>query len=133
MWKSLTLLVTVGFDLNVILLLNRMSSWRDIPGLLGLFAALNLLMVLPLKGKTLMMISNFRILVNPVPPAEVQKASYTAQDGLVERYAGVARVVRRPLPTDDVASESADVDDDLKFPHPRCGRFLKNAIDVRIL
>ncbi|CAL2243198.1 unnamed protein product [Prunus armeniaca] len=57
---------------------------------------------------------------------------YTAQDGLVERYAGVARVVRRPLPTDDVASESADVDDDLKFPHPRCGRFLKNAIDATL-
>ncbi|PQQ14997.1 hypothetical protein Pyn_09137 [Prunus yedoensis var. nudiflora] len=32
------------------------------PGLLGLFAALNLLMMLPLKGKTLMIFSNFCIL-----------------------------------------------------------------------
>ncbi|KAL6291189.1 hypothetical protein ACE6H2_008699 [Prunus campanulata] len=57
----------------------------------------------------------------------------TAQDGLVERYPGVARVVRRPLPTDDVASEREDVNDLLKFPHPLCGRFLKKAIDATLL
>ncbi|KAH0997248.1 hypothetical protein GBA52_021112 [Prunus armeniaca] len=55
------------------------------------------------------------------------------QDELVERYPGVARVVHRPQPTHDVASEREDIDDLLKFPHPLCGRFLKNAIDVRIL
>ncbi|PQQ11812.1 uncharacterized protein Pyn_08231 [Prunus yedoensis var. nudiflora] len=64
---------------------------------------------------------------NPIPPVEVQK------DELVERYPGIARVVCHPQPTDDVASEREDIDDLLKFPHPLCGHFLKNAIDVRIL
>ncbi|KAI5346691.1 PREDICTED: uncharacterized protein [Prunus dulcis] len=60
-----------------------------------------------------------------------ESQGYTApkQDELVERYPGAARVVRRPQPTDDVASEREDIDDDLKFPHHLCGRFLKNAID----
>ncbi|CAL2264212.1 unnamed protein product [Prunus armeniaca] len=60
---------------------------------------------------------------------------YTApkQDELVERYPGVARVVHRPQPTHDVASEREDIDDLLKFPHPLCGRFLKNAIDATLM
>ncbi|PQM36380.1 uncharacterized protein Pyn_27663 [Prunus yedoensis var. nudiflora] len=65
--------------------------------------------------------------INPIPPVEVQK------DELVERYPGVARVVRHPQPTDDVASEREDIDDLLKFPHPLCGHFLKNAIDATLL
>ncbi|XP_034202417.1 uncharacterized protein LOC117617232 isoform X1 [Prunus dulcis] len=64
-----------------------------------------------------------------------ESQGYTApkQDELVERYPGAARVVRRPQPTDDVASEREDIDDDLKFPHHLCGRFLKNAIDATLL